>query len=160
MITIRRTFTAHIAHNKLELCTSDFHALVSYGTTNKQTTHLIGSNDARTIRSHHATLRLTNQRMLDANHIVLGNSFGDAHNKSHFGFDSFQNCGCRAWWRHINNRCIGIGCCLCFPNLQKKIETYKIQSLHFFVRTVPKTGRPRCSLPAFEGDTPPTTFVL
>lgn len=122
--------------------------------------------------------------MTYSNHVLLRNPLRDTNNKFHFCIDSLIYRCCSVWCRNINDRC----CCSCgffclsnhksiqFWNcrlvIMKKFWTWICVSRHVVSIvwlcitsesvtsfTVLKTGRLRCLVPPFPGDTPPTNLV-
>jgi hypothetical protein len=55
---------------------------------------LAGSDYAGAIGSYQAGLRLCLKHVCYADHVVLGNAFGDADNEGDFSGDSFFDTGC------------------------------------------------------------------
>jgi len=69
---------------------------------------LAGADDTRAIGSYQTADRLGFQRSLDANHILLRDTFGDADDEGNLSFDGFHNGGGGARRRHVDDTGIAV----------------------------------------------------
>lgn len=81
-----------------------------------------GVDDSGAVGSHKARLALAQQGLLDLfknlahflsseylNHVLLGDTFGDADNKRHFALDGLQNGSGSSWRRNVDDSSISLG---------------------------------------------------
>lgn len=68
---------------------------------------LTWGNDTWTIWTNQSGLVLGKQNLLDGNHVVLWNTFGDADNEWHLSLNSFNDGLGSTGWGHVNNGSLG-----------------------------------------------------
>jgi len=100
-----------------------------------------------------------------ANFVLLRDTFGDTNDERDFGFDSFNDgIGSERRrdvddgsfrFRLVGSLFIALESSQSVPKRAREIGERE----GFTSRTEPKTGSPKCSVPAFLGETPPTSLV-
>jgi hypothetical protein len=64
-------------------------------------------DDTRTVRSDEASLVLTEESVLNANHVLLRNTFCDTNSELHFSLNCFQNGSSSKRRRYVDDGGIG-----------------------------------------------------
>lgn len=144
-----------------------------------------GVNDTRTVRANESRLRLVLKRIgdLECTHkpttrskndrqpypdfVSLGDTLSNANDQRNFIVDGFNNRVGSRRWRDIDHSRVRLSLLDSLhegkphaTGVDSSIPTKgsaRGSSLTSF--TDPKTGKPRCVVPAFLGETPPTMFV-
>ncbi len=63
----------------------------------------VGSNDARAVGSDEPGLALSDEGVLDLDHVDLGDALGDADDQRHLILHGLHDGGTGKWWRHVDD---------------------------------------------------------